>query len=504
MSRFKIFLLMILGGVILTSCGEDLKDTYAKYAGGGEIRYLGKCTEVTATAGWKRIILKWENNVDPLIKHTKIVWANSDFADSAIVDRGVSELNITSLSGAELEDATYEITLTAIDDNGNASIPQTTYCRPFTPTHEQVVGFTQLLSKIYTIKHRLVLATTGWADEIINAQLTYTLLNGTEKTIEITPEIANQYYYLVPDEIDESKPIKLTRRGTLPECGDEIAFDPIELDTERTFDSNFKQEMKVQYGLDELTEDWADKMTTLYIDRDINSLIDILNLPNLKKLVLGGHRYQLDSGITDTTYGQSAISDVDATNFAIKLMGELCGTKVEVYNQHYQGITGSNVKRMGKPTEPNKNFIDLSKATITNSQEHELFTSYVENLIDGDVSTYWDPVPSSDYLTYDLVINLGASKNISGLKFVQNTFKNSGELAVAPSIIKVYVSKDNTRWYNATYTEESTVGQSNGETTYIDFTPDVAAAKYQYVKVTVGAGSYRGYYYSKIAELGLY
>lgn len=489
---------------MFASCGEDLKDTYAEYTGGGEIRYLGKCTEVTTTPGWKRIILKWENNVDPLIKHTKIVWANSDKKDSTLVDRGVSEFNINSICGEELVDATYEITLTAIDDNGNASIPQTTYCRPFTPTHEQVVGFTKVLSKIYTLKHHLILTTTGWADEVINAQLSYTKLGGGETTMEITPEIANQQFYLVPDLIDESKPITLTRRGTLPECGDEISFDPVEMETERTFDSNFKQEMKIQYGLDQLTEDWADKMTTLYIDRDINTLIDILNLPNLKKVVLGSHRYQLDQGITDTTYGQSSIADVDATNFAIKLMGELCGTQVEIYNQHYQGITGSNVKRMGKPTEPAKNFIDLSKATITNSEEHELFTSYVENLIDGDVSTYWDPIPASEYVSYDLVIDLGSAKNINGLKFVQNTFKNIGELSIAPNVIKVYVSKDNSRWYGATYTEESTVGKSNGETTYIDFTSDIASGQYRYVKVTVGAGSYRGYYYTKIAELGVY
>lgn len=502
MNKIKLFA-TLLCGMLLTACGESLEDTYSEYTNGGEIRYLGKCVNVDATPGWKRIILKWENNVDPLIKHTKIVWKNEGYVDSVIVDRGVDEYNINTLNGGELMDGSYEISLTALGDNGYTSIPQTTYCRPYTETHEEVIGFTKLISRIYVIKHNLVLSMTGWTDEIKNAQLNYTKRDGTATTLELTPEIANQYYYLV-GEIDESKPVTLNRKGELPGCGDIIDFDPTELSTERIYDASFRQEM-VNRGISDLSDSWANSVETLSFDYDLVSLLDILNLPNLKKIELGKHRYQLSSGINDTTYGQSAITELEGTNFAIALMGKLCGTKVEVYNKHYQGITGSNVTRNLTPVEPTKKFIDLSNAKVTNSQEHELFSSYTERLTDGDKSTYWYPMPSDTYLTYDLVIDLKNKKNVNGIRIIQRDFSNNiEELSIAPAIVKLYVSNDQVNWNQATYSEENTIGKSNGETSYVDFKPEVAKEQYRYVKLTINAGCYRNSYYSQLAELSLY
>lgn len=504
MNKMKILFLIALSCMAFMSCGESLEDTFAEYAGGGETRYLGKCTDIVAIPGWKRIILNWNNNTDSSIKHTKIVWKSNGITDSTIVDRGVNELNIKSLNGEGLVDGTYEITLTALDDRGNTSLPQTTYCRPFTPTHEAVTGFTRVISKIYVLKHRLILSTTGWSDEVKKAELRYIRQDGKQAVLEITPEIANQHFYMLTDVIDETKPITLIRTGELPECGDIIDFDPVELDAGRTFESSFRQEMLAQYGLSDLTDEWVNSVKTLYFDYDISTLVDIMNLPNLKTLVLGSHRYQLDSGISDATYGQSSIGDLEASNFAIKVMGELYGTKVEIYNENYQGLTGSNVKRMGKPKEPSVKFIDLKGATVTNSQESDVFPSYVERLIDGDKSTYWAPRQETEFSVFDLIIDLKSERNLNGLRVVQQTFSILSELSVAPSFVRVYVSKDGERWSSATYLEESTIGRSNGESSYINFTPEIAKGRYRYVKVQVNAGSFRGYYYSRLAELSLY
>lgn len=504
MNKTKIFLLMLLGCIAFASCGESLEDTYAEFTGGGERRYLGKCTDIEAISGWKRIILGWKNNADPTIKHTKIVWRNGDEADSVIVDRGVDSLNINSLGGKELIDGTYEVTLTATDDKGNSSIPQTTYCRPFTPSHESVIGFTRIVSKIYILKHRLILSTTDWSDEVKSASVSYTKQDGQQAVLELTPEIANSHFYLVPDVIDDSKPITLKRRGELPECGDIIDFDPEEIDKGKTYDSGFRQEMMAQSGLTSLTGEWANSVQTLYFDYDISTLVDIMNLPNLKRVVLGSHRYQLASGINDATYGQSTVTDVEATNFAIKLMGQLCGTEVDIYNKHYQGLTGSNVIRKGMPKQPSVNFINLGNAAITNSQDHDIYKSYVERLIDGDLSTYWDPMPMQSFASYDLVIDLRTARSLKGLRIVQRTFSNTDELSISPSMARIYVSNDNARWYSATYQEDSSLGKSNGESTYVNFTPEIAASQYRYVKVTVNAGSYRGYFYTQLAELSVY
>ena len=48
---------------------ESLEDTYKEYAGEGEIRYMGKCTDLLVSPGWQRLIVTWENNVDPVIKN---------------------------------------------------------------------------------------------------------------------------------------------------------------------------------------------------------------------------------------------------------------------------------------------------------------------------------------------------------------------------------------------------------------------------------------------------
>ena len=72
----KILTITALLGVALlvVSCGESLEDTYKDYSGDGtSIRYVGRCRNISATPGWERILVKWTNNVDPVIKQIKII-----------------------------------------------------------------------------------------------------------------------------------------------------------------------------------------------------------------------------------------------------------------------------------------------------------------------------------------------------------------------------------------------------------------------------------------------
>ena len=66
---------------------ESLEDTYKEYAGKGENRYLGKCTDLLVTPGWQRIIVNWENNVDPCIQKVKVKWILDKAQDSVLLER---------------------------------------------------------------------------------------------------------------------------------------------------------------------------------------------------------------------------------------------------------------------------------------------------------------------------------------------------------------------------------------------------------------------------------
>lgn len=63
----KRYLLLLLPLLLMTSCGESLFDTYKNFAGDGEIRYVGKVSDLTVSPGWQRILLDWKNSDDPII-----------------------------------------------------------------------------------------------------------------------------------------------------------------------------------------------------------------------------------------------------------------------------------------------------------------------------------------------------------------------------------------------------------------------------------------------------
>ena len=47
---------------LMSSCGESISDTYKDYSGDGEIRYVGKVSDLNAKPGWQHIMLYWQNS----------------------------------------------------------------------------------------------------------------------------------------------------------------------------------------------------------------------------------------------------------------------------------------------------------------------------------------------------------------------------------------------------------------------------------------------------------
>lgn len=494
---------------LLSACEkESLEDTYKDYAGDGEIRYIGKCTDLLVQPGWKRIIVTWKNNTDPLIKKVKVKWGIDANKDSVLLARGTTEYSITTLNGKELEDGNYEISVCGVDTSGHSSITNPVFGRPYTYDHEDIRAFNRLVSNIYIVQDRLILCFVGWQENMKEAKLTYTQKDGTPGELVLTPEIVDDLYYMVPGEIDPAKPIDLHRKGEIAGCKDIIDFEPYSFTTDKTYEADFKQEMKRQFGYDEVIPDsWANSVETLYLDWSIGSFIDLLNLPNLKKLVLGSRRYILPTEVADTLYGQSVVTDKIASDFALKVLHELNGLTVERYNKHFRNITEADfIHEKGEPQdEPEIVPLDMTGLRFTSwPEDDEAYHSGLEYLTDGNDDTCWEPIYLPGYLTYELMIDLKSQRTLNGLRFVQKKYTRNGEISIAPEMIKIKVSNNLSWWEDATYVEENTVGKSNGEINYISFSEKVKESQYQYVKILINAGSYANYYYSSAAEITLY
>lgn len=482
----------------IVSC-ESLEDTYKDFAGDGPIRYLGKCTDLTIQSGWNRLQVNWTNSPDPVIKNIKITWTKDGVVKEELLNRETSEYNITGL-----EDGNYEVTVCAVDKDGNTSLKSTDYGRPYTENHEMVQAFTRIVSRHFFFKDRLILFFLGWEENVNEAYLTYTKKDGEAGRLDLTKNIVNGLYYLMPDAIDLSKPVEFYRKGHISGCTDEIVFHPIELEQNKIYNADFKQEMLRQYGYESIPEEWANTIEVLELDRSISNFADLLNLPNLKTLVLGKHRYILSEMAGDSERSQSKVYDPKMTNFVLKTLKELNGLVVERYNQHYKDLTPSLISEMGEPELPEYNYLDLKGLKFTsNPKDENGANSHLEYLTDNNTSSYWEPYAMKESTTYDLDLDLGSEKTLHGLKLVQTYFSElqAEKRAKAPNTVKIYVSLDENNWQYATYLEELEIGNSTGETNIIPFAGEKQA---RYVRVRVTTPLYVQAYEVTLAEIGLY
>ncbi|GAA6258149.1 hypothetical protein F070042J6_40010 [Bacteroides sp. f07] len=496
----KKYIGLLMAILTMVSC-ESLEDTYKDYAGDGPIRYLGKCMDLTVQPGWNRLIVSWTNSADPVIDKIKVTWSKDGVIKEQLLDRETAEFNIP-----DLEDGNYEVTVCSVDKEGNTSLKSTSYGRPYTASHEMIQSFTQIVSNHYFLKDRLILLFQGWEENVIEAHLTYTKTDGSAGRIELDEQLVNQLYYLLPDAIDMSQPVELYRSGRIPGCNDEIVFAPTELENIRLFNADFKQEMKRQFGFDEdIPDAWASTVEEISFDWTIGSFSDLLHLPNLKKLVLGKHRYIRDDLVNDSETAQSKVYDAELSDFVLKTLHELNPDFiVERYNKHYPTLAQAEyIDEKGRTSLPDYSFLDLSGLKFTSSPEDaENYKSYLEYLTDNDTNTSWEPAGTKELTTYSLTLDLKTERCLQGLKLVQTYFDNENKRSWCPGIIKIFVSKDSENWENATYLEELEIGHSTGEVNIIPFVKGGKQA--QYVKVMISTPHSVSTYNISLAEIGLY
>lgn len=488
-----LFSLLIAGGC------ESLEDTYSDYAGDGAVRYLGKCTDIAVTPGWKRLNVTWRNSIDPVVEKIRVSWTLNGITRDSLIGRGATECSIP-----DLEDGNYEVAVRGVDGKGNGSLPISAFGRPYTPAHEAVRAFSRLIGKYYFVGNRLVLFFSSWQENIVSATLNY-YSGGSLRKLELNKELLSQEQYLLPDAIDPGTEVFLEREGRLEGCTDLIVFDPWKLLPEKLYTTDFRRLVKEKYGQAEITDAFVNGQEELEIDYEITSFEDILNFTNLKTLVLGKNRF-LKEEYLNYYRSDSKLNELERGLFVLDVANKVYGLKVKRYNQHYlPGKTLPYMEEMGNPVAPDIPCMDGRDWKITCSEkDSETYDAHLENLFDGNLLNWWQPEALLEVRTYEIMVDMKETKTVNGVKIVQKDFDPENDPMsrnLLPSRIKIRVSADNMVWKEATYVEENTLGASSGEINILKFS---APKEARYLKFIVSDRPYGKNFSVALAEIGVF
>ncbi len=463
-------LLFILG--IFTGC-ESLEDTYSDYTEGGAQRYLGKCQDLSVEPGWKRLIVNWKNHVDPVIDKIKVSWTLDGVEQDTLLEKGTTSCNITGL-----ENGTYEIAVRSVDKEGNMSLPVLGYVRPYTSEHENVMSFTRLVSKHFFVKNRLALVFDEWSDNIETATLCYYSGEKRDSLIIDSEFIEKNPYLLLDKPIDPNSPVTIERSGYLKGCTDLIVFEPYELTRHRMYTPDFKELMRVKYGVTEVTEDFVSTLETLEVDYDIFTLEDILNMPALKTLYLGKNRYLHSKQASDFS-NYSTLNDEELSAFAMEVAAEVNGLKVERYNKHYFWWDEFDfMEEKGNPQLPELSYLKADKWKYSYAGESKDEEELIPRLFDEASQNGWQSRKVNESSKHEIIVDMQEMKLINGVVISQQLANNSNMYYIAQKI-QIKTSIDGETWTDATHVVENKLGATKGETTILNFSSPKNA---QYVK----------------------
>ena len=481
----NIYMIMIGVLALLVSC-ESIEDTYDQFSEAGMIRYVGKCSDLQVFPGWERVELKWANSIDPTIANIRVSWMGEDeIVRDTLLAKDATECNITNLA-----DEVYTFRVAAVDAMGNASIEEEDYGRPYTYSHESVIGFSKVVVKNYKVKDNLILFFDRWQPTLMEVTLNY-YQSDEEKSLPLTEEEVG-LGYMVLEHIDVEKPVSILRTGSLEECPDVIVFQPDTLNLDaHAFANDFSTSLRNRYQVDDIDNDAFLSRTVLEFDDDLTSLEDILYFPNLEKVILGGNRYMDASYIAEMGNSQMAkLEEIEESLRVLDWANKYLGVTVEHYNQHYftteETAGRSYFNAMGNPELPVLNYLDTEGWTITATGEEE--TGYdpgLKNLLDNNSETIWKPLPSSTLVReHEFVIDMKEEKTFNGFKITQKAFLSSGDgdLPYLPSFVKIQTSTNNVSWDIPLIAEENSIGNTPGESTILRMNNPITA---RYVRVTV-------------------
>lgn len=537
----KLYYTIGLFVALLTAgCSESLEDTYDEYAGDGMIRYLGKCSDLEVNPGWKRLQVVWKHNIDAGVKNVKITWASDKQSGEMLVapcDPESGDL-MDTVYIENLADAMYTVRVNNVAANGQESLVEEKYGRPYSFDHEDLRSFSRGVTAFGRMGDKLAVVLDQDNENIDTMLLCFKDKAGQERTWNIKKhatdslgylaygwrevQLGRDNIFLLPDEngveIDFTQPITVHRSGKLAGCVDKITFEDevLNLD-ERLWSTEFTQLMLGVYGPD--WESRVDEVKTLELDFDLMSMQDLMYFPNLKKVILGKNRYM------DSQYATTSHSSTDEY-VGLVMLQFLKSTRpeftVERYNEHYfYGKDGAGVpfidayREAGKLTDlafeekgsdnlqAKPKFVPLDTTGWELTCSDTLYNGYKNNgaanlLFDGkrhfvidygfmvyeyDQEVYFEPAETVGAGVFSVTYDMKRPQVVEGFKVGQPTRAQKGDTDYLLSNLKVEFSIDGFNWTNANHTDGSvSFGNTPGEEAYI-FIPEEMRTPVRYIRL---------------------
>lgn len=505
MRKIKYTLSLFLATILLIGCNETLEETYDNVTDGGKIRYVAKCSDIYVTPGWERLIVKWKNGTDATIDKIKLTWTYDGKKDSILLPALTTSFELNKLQNTnKLHNTVFRFDIVAIDKMGNKSLNETTYGRPYTREHEVMNAFSRGVVKSYFVKDKMVFFADRWNKNILEMKLQYKDTKGVTQYYEFTEDTYDKLITIDDVSMNPEDIIYVLRRGRFEDSADEIEFDPYAISRLKNYSSGFINTIERRYGYSTNTkeqeiefEKFVSEVEELEFDYDIETLEDLLNCPNLKKVIFGKNRYT--ARYYEGSKWRSLVSgDLERSKAIVEKAKELFGLRIETYggkgasDSHYFSPRILGSVDMGIAKLP-ADFEILSKDAFVEFEDGDLALCtpkdpYAElnNLFDDNNETTWEPTTTQKIRNYEMHMQLKETTPISGIKISQPQFIPRNDKRTPfymPEKIIIYTSTDGALWEKVTYFESNVLGVSSGESTLLKF-PE-GKRNVRYVKIAL-------------------
>ena len=213
MKRYLIILVAAVAA-LAASCGKQ--DTvYKQYVKNGGYIYPAKPINVTATAGYQRVILNWEAPMDPSLRTAKVFWnSNKESREFNYADYPEGKLKTII---EDLEDRAYTFNVVNYDAAGNKSLTVEVSITPFGDSWLVSHAERSIVSaRMDAENENAVITMTKSTDEMVATKFRYTTQDGEE--VEYSK-------YMEPEDREISLPRAMKgkkfafKSGYLPEGG---------------------------------------------------------------------------------------------------------------------------------------------------------------------------------------------------------------------------------------------------------------------------------------------
>ena len=478
-------LIYILSIVIAFAACESMEDTYSEYNSPKE-RYVGMCSDLKIEQGWNRFRLSWTNGVDSGVENIKVKWEDENgVADSVMLPADAKVYNTEPV----FSNQSYKFIVTAVDNRNKESFPVEVYGKPFTTESTMVEMLKVVEKKFYFVGDQVILMLYSAGKDIYDAEITYTS-GGEEKVQKIEPQHFERGRMVI-ESVDAGTDVGIRGKMKITECIDEIPLDKYVLDrNKKNWSGGFIGNMRLQFDMLDIADENLDTLTTLYVDYDINSLEDILYLPNLKKVVLGKKRMNPSSSYISNSYYVSKLVDLDASVFALRKMHELKGIEVDIYGNQFlikDSLDFENLFTTNSPPIPTVPAdVDNWELTINDpsyyGHENPLddHPYALENML-GNTRSDWQSIQQKNEIrTHEITYDMKELKEVKGFQFYQSTSYYAKNYL--PKTVEIHVSEDGITWETAFYQATLNVGGIPGEVTIAKMREPKTA---RYVKLIV-------------------